>query len=483
MISTLLFLIFCSIEPVILHYLYFPKLPLGIEHALVFLFSFCLWGVIFTLPKKLIAAALVIQALIGSLLLVWHAHFANPLSLIIIMQQYREGLTFAGQSLDILKKGSLLVTLGFLVLQLFYLIRYFKFRAGLNWKLIFYIPFASYLGFGFYVFHRQPFINMDFDIYTKTLGYAQGWNYELITSYDRKQTIKDTLENIAQPSPALPPELSSAVLPNNVYLIQVESLDYAAYEDSVNGKQVMPFLQSITPDSAVYRVQPVSHPCSANADFSLMTKATNNNEFYAAMYVMLPESFYQQVVSLPEKASRLGYYNSFYHGYLYRYYNRGEIYKNFPFKTVKFIEDLPPELNTGEMGVDDADLFNYVIKDNQENPASKKFNFIITLSSHNYYQIGTKNKYPYPDPQNYFEKYVNSINYVDRALQDLVAAAPKDSLFIIYSDHTSGSYDNDKTTLLLIYSKQQPLHGSGNIEFSRITQIVHGLFEKELAKK
>ncbi len=492
MIKNLLFLFFCSIEAVIMQRLFFSSELVFLGDIILLLMSFCFWGAIMTLPRWIMAGMLTLQWLVNSLLLIWHSHFESPFSIMMGVLQYKEGFEFVKNSgLQILESEQVIALLFFIV-QL-WLLGGVKTQKDWRWRSIFYIPLLVLLGITFKTFNNQPFLQMDFNAYTKTLGYMQGWIYEGMTSYDRKRIAKETLDNINLPTLPLPKELAKVSLPDNVYLIQVESLDYAAFTGEVKGKKIMPFLQSIAPQSAVYQVKPLSHYCSANADFSLMSKLTNNEDLFAAMYIVLPNSFFKKFVSLPEKFNKLGYHTSFFHGYIRNFYHRGDAYRQFPFSEVFFLENMPKDINQGEMGIDDEDVVDFMLAQNKKVNAPKQFNFFITLSSHVYYQIGEKNRYPFENPKNIEEKYVNSINYVDKALQKLIEQSPKDSLFIIYSDHPSetgflfseegkkqGLGPRTNETLLLVYDKNKNLAHEGRISFPQITGFVHGIVERAM---
>lgn len=490
MIKNMLFLLFCSIEAVVMQRMFFSGDLVVLGDMILLLMSFCFWGAIMTLPRWIMACTLTVQWLVNSLLLIWHSHFENPFSVMMGILQYKEGLEFVKNSKLQILEPELLVALFFFIVQL-WLLKGVTIQKDWRWRSIFYVPLLALFGITFKTFNNQPFLQMDFNAYTKTLGYMQGWIYEGMTSYDRKRIAKETLDNINLPTLPLPEELAKVTLPDNVYLIQIESLDYAAFTGKVNDRRIMPFLQSIAPQSAVYQVKPLSHYCSANADFSLMSKLTNNEDLFAAMYMVLPNSFFKKFVSLPEKFNKLGYHTSFFHGYIRNFYRRGDAYQNFPFSEVFFLEDMPKELNQGEMGIDDEDVVDFMLAQNKKVKALKKFNFFITLSSHVYYQIGEKNRYPFENPKNIEEKYVNSINYVDKALQKLIEQSPKDSLFIIYSDHPSGTSflfseegkklglgQRTNETLLLIYDKNKNLAHEGKILFPQITSFVHGIVEQ-----
>ena len=88
--------------------------------------SLLLWGLLLTLPRGIIITTLTVQALFFWLLLVWHSHFDDPLSLRLIATSYREGLQFAAVSWQALLTLPVAVMLTFTCGQLIYILKFWR---------------------------------------------------------------------------------------------------------------------------------------------------------------------------------------------------------------------------------------------------------------------------------------------------------------------------------------------------------------------
>lgn len=440
------------------------------------LIALLLWGIILTLPRKVIVSAIVIQTLFFWLLLVWHSHFDEPLTLQLIQTSYGEGLQFAAVSLSSLITLPVLIILALAGGELFYVLKLWKPWADkLPLRLICGIPLILIIGTAGKFFYKESFNFTDFKFITRTAGYPSGWFYELMTDFQSGLLFDEIIENANRPTPSLPAELKQIKLPNHLFVIQVESLDYAGYEK--NG--AMPFLQSLSNKSYVYAIRPKQRNQSANSDFMILSKANNFEKYYFAIYTLLPEKNYLKFDSLPRKAEKLGYQTAFYHGFSNRFYQRGKGIAAMGFSQTWFWDNLPVLAPEGAWGYEDGDLFNFALQQDSQAAAGKMLHMIVTVSSHENYDIGLKQNRPFAKPQKRLEKYYNSLNYVDESLRRLIEQAPQSSLFFIYSDHQSGEHE-DTRTLLYIYDKSNPRGFRGEVDFSDVPLLIHGLVEESV---
>ncbi len=477
--QTLLFLFIVSLEPLLMHLQLFPHIDFGSAYAFVVYFQALLFfGFLLTLRRRWGITFFVAEALVFWLLLLYHRHFEDPLTLTIATTQLYEGLTFAGKSPRSLWNWQIGLVLVALLFKIVFMKRWYRplYPAGL-FRLVFFVPFLALGVVTFRNFHRQPFYNMDFRIYAASLGYPQAWIYEVFTTLDRSLLIDKTVEASAETLETLPPELQGLSLPNNVYLIQVESFDYQAFSARVNQKPLMPFLNQIADSAVVYHLTDAPHYASSNVDFTILTGATNSRDFYMVMYYLHPWKVYREVETLPKIMRQKGYYNSFYHGFTRRFYERGVNYERMAFDRLYFSEDLPITAKEGKWGYRDADLLSFVSEDNRKNPAPKKFNFIITVSSHEPFEVGEIHRKPFSRPGNRRELYYNSMNYVDQALQRLITQAPNDSLFIVYSDHAADVLEKEDT-LLLIYDKRATRPHRSTYSFYKMPLLIKTLLKQ-----
>ena len=433
------------------------------------------WGLVLTLPRGIIAVMLVLQALIFWLLLVWHSHFEDPLSLQLVSTSYQEGLQFAAASWPALLTFPAAVMLAATGVQLIYILKFWRPLADkFILRLVCGIPLLFIILTAAKSFYKEGFVYTDFKFITRTAGYPSGWFYELLTDFQSSRLFDEIIKNANRPTPPLPPELKQIRLPEHLFVIQVESLDYAGFAKP----GVMPFLQRLAAESYVYEIRPKRRHQSANSDFMMLSKATNFEQYYFAIYTLLPPEDYEKFVPLPRKVREMGYQSAFYHGFSKRFYQREKGIPAMGFDRSWFWENLPIKAAEGAWGFDDGDLFDFVLEEDSSRPEEKQLHMIVTVSSHENYDAGARQKQPHRQPKNRKELYENALNYVDASLQRLIENAPQSSLFFIYSDHQSGE-NTDTRTLLFIYDKQHPRAFHGITDFADVPLLLHGLVENQ----
>lgn len=438
--------------------------------------SLLLWGLLLTLPRGIIITALTVQALFFWLLLVWHSHFDDPLSLRLITTSYREGLQFAAVSWRALLTLPVAVMLTFTCGQLIYVLKFWRPWADrLMLRLVCGIPLLFIILAATKSFYKEGFVYTDFKFITRTAGYPSGWFYEILTDVQSSHLFDEIANNAGLPTPPLPPELKQIRLPEHLFVIQVESLDYAGFATP----GVMPFLQKLAAESYVYEIRPRQRNQSANSDFMMLSKANNFEQYYFAIYTLLPPEDYKRFVSLPRKVKELGYQSAFYHGFSQRFYQRGKGIPAMGFDRWWFWDNLPIKAQEGAWGFEDGDLFDFVLDEDRRRAGQKQLHMIVTVSSHENYDAGAKQKQPHTQPKTRKEMYDNALNYVDSSLQRLIENAPQSSLFFIYSDHQSGE-NEDTRTLLFIYDKQNPQAFRGSVDFAEVPLLLHGLIEESV---
>lgn len=472
-----IFLLFLAAEVALVHWLLYPKEAFfGLQSLIIAVPAAVGLAFVLTLPRRAIAVFFVFEAFVFTLLLAWHRHFADPLTLQVLFSQYAEGLKFAAKAFPGLLTLPILLIWLFLLVKLFCLKNYFCRRAvpfhQIRWAAASLILLS--IGMSAVSFNQKAFDYVDFRAFSRTFGYPFAWLYEGLTAGQEHQLSQKIIAAAHRPAAPLPPALQGLELPLRIYIIQVESLDYQGFVNP----GVMPFLQSLAPQSAVYEIKPRPRRWSSNSEFSVIAKAGNTDDFYYSINKLLPADIYKQIRTLPDKAAALGYHSAFYHGYAGNYYDRAKVTASQGFNESWFRENLPAEYPRGLWGVDDADLFDFVLRRGTEISSPRQLAYVVTVSSHNDYDIGKKHRRPHAHPDKTTELYENSLNYVDDALQKLIANAPQNSLFIIYSDHASEE-TADLRTLLLIYDKRSPRPDRDVIPFSRLSDIIHALFEAQ----
>lgn len=473
MLRKLTFLLLLSLEPIWFHFCLFPQNGFSeLSAFIIFIQGIVIFFLLLTLKKLPVAVFLTVESLVFLILIAYHKYYADPLSLSAVIGQINEAGAFAFKSPFSLFNRYSLVVFVLWLLKVGFVWKYYQpfsdvwiIRGGIAVLMILFV-FLTHGNYG-----RQWFSINDFNRYVRELGYLQGWWYESMMAWDKKAMEQEILSNTALSEPELNDDFKQIKPTRNIFVIQVESLDYEGVFKKINGKEVMPFLKSLRNKSLFYTLLPHDKKASANSDFTVLTGTSVYDDTYSAIYMLVEPSVYEQIETVPQLLKEKGWHTAFYHGYKGWFFNREEHITAMGFDEVFFEDTLPLTTPKGEWGFDDKDLFTHVLKTQTE---KKSFNFIITVSSHESFEIGAKHQKIITEPKSLADKYFNALNYVDDALEMLVNRAPKDSLFIIYSDHHSGITE-DKRTVFLVYGKNQQFHLERETEFNGLPPQIKAL--------
>lgn len=446
MLKSIIWIICWSLLPVAVHKSIFPDVNIwSVSSLIIFFLSLPVSIFILTQPKAVQVALTLLETFCFCVLLGWHHFYKDELTLFVLISQYSEGAEFAGSTLSVLlarctTAGLIgLCIIGVVCPALWSLRLPIKKRWG--WLALFSV--FAIIGISHVRLANPEFNEKEFMWEAKNLGYPLAWIYELNADYNENVLFEAVNRNYL--SDKKHPELQSINLPDNIYMIQVESLDYNAVAEA------MPFLQSLKQKGVSYQVAPHAKKSSANIDFSMLSLKPVYQYTYGMVYKMLPPEIYDNIRTLPDIMKESGYYTRFFHGVSGHFFNRKSHVEKMGFNEIYFKEDLPQTADMTRLNwrLEDQALFDFAAGLPKK---EKNFNFFITVSSHFPFDVKGKDLL-FAQPKNIREKYLNSVHYVDAALKRLFETAPQHSLFIIYSDHHS-STSEDERTLFLIYAKQ-----------------------------
>lgn len=230
---------------------------------------------------------------------------------------------------------------------------------------------------------------------------------------------------------------------NNIVVIQVESLDKKTIDYEYNGREIVPFVNSLKEDSLYgndFYAQHVNG--SFDADFSLLTGMYPVNRRYS-----FREHDMTEFPSLVNIMNDLGYKTMAFHGNDASFFHRHEAYPELGFDEFYFrenysLEDREYVIEDNYLGINDYDFLKQSV-DFIERADEPFFAYLITVTSHTPFSF-----YPEEFEQEEFEDlnsqlvrdFFNSLYFVDQSLEmffnELEARGLKDdTLFVIYSDH------------------------------------------------
>lgn len=373
---------------------------------------------------------------------VYHAYFGHALSFSALAHQGTEGAAVFSYAVSLIRWHFVLFAGAFLGLKV--VIHKFRARttpssprtplisagvAAMSYLLVFSVVNTRLDPL------RKFRIHGSVDRMGATYGYLPAWIGE--AWYARQDALLErAIRAAAAGTNRLAPIETPIVLTGNMVIIQVESMgaDILGFEHE--GELVMPFVTTLGDSAMFYRVKAIHSSGSADADFVMLTGRMPSPDIITYKIVD-----YQYAETLPKLAHREGYISFSLHGTTGAFFNRRGPFQRMGFDTILFQEELEELLgkdysDAAVQGVKDTDLLQFAGKVLQEHPNKRILCFIITLTSHGpFTSLEPAERELFPDPKNTTEHYLNSMRYVDRAIEHFLAQIEYGTTVVLYGDH------------------------------------------------
>lgn len=421
-------------------------------------------------------AMFAVGLIMTNLLVVYANYFRSPLSWPVISTQWREGLAVSDHGISLIDWRIVATAIVTLVAKLA-LARGIprdapSGRQRIQWAAIaggIYLAVAI----GLAGFHK-PLRRISTGSPEYVYGYLVAWTAEAL-SYDNCALLQTALKEAEASSDILSATERPLHLTNNIAIVQVESLDFNVIESEVNGVAVMPFLSRIQSQAMVYCVKPYHYTGSSEADFSMLTAAAPNGKVNPFQIEGFP---YEQ--ALPWLAQQQGYRSVAFHGNTGGFFQRRDAYEQMGFSRLYFTEELEPLTISGQW---DRELLEFSAE-LMEASTEPTLHFVITITSHGPFdKLPPSERELFAEPSNVQERYLNSMRYVDRVLEDYYEQLPIDTTVVLYGDHESNVQDycpsdhqQDRVPWLILQkgrdlSSQQESRGSGLALSGELSQL------------
>ncbi len=375
-----------------------------------------------------------IGLIMTNLLVIYAGYFGAPLSWPVLSSQWREGLAVSDHGMSLLDWR--VFAIGAVALAVKVAIansvsaNSLPRRERLKWASIVggvYLAFAI----GLAGIHK-PLKRINIGSPEYVYGYVVAWTAEAI-SLDNNALLHEAIAKAEVSSDVLSKIETPLRLSDKIAIIQVESLDFDAIDSDVNGEAVMPFLRRIQNQAMVYAVKPFHSTGSSEADFSMLTTATPNGKVNPFQIDGFP---YTQ--ALPWLAQQQGYRSAAFHGNTGAFFHRRDAYEQMGFSNLYFSEELEPLAVAGEWDRELLDLSADLMATSTE----PTLHFLITITSHGPFdRLSGSQEELFEEPTSVQQHYLNSMRYVDRALEDYVERLPDNATVVIYGDHESNVHD------------------------------------------
>ncbi|ANU20158.1 hypothetical protein BBI15_07985 [Planococcus plakortidis] len=228
----------------------------------------------------------------------------------------------------------------------------------------------------------------------------------------------------------------------HLFVIQIESLQNFAINQSINGQELTPNLNELLGDSLYFdrMFQQIGAGNTSDAEWllhmSLMTKGLD------------PTVNYLNGTPLPSLVNMLNerdYYTTTYHADKLEYWNRAELYPSLGFDYAYSSEEIPNEDLIG-LWPSDRTMFQFAEGEIQEQIASGKkvYANLMTVTSHTPFEVREQDKYlelPEEYVDTYTGNYLQSIRYADEAVGEFIdflkaEGIYEESMIVVNGDHS-----------------------------------------------
>ncbi|MGM0896946.1 MAG: LTA synthase family protein [Bacillota bacterium] len=228
----------------------------------------------------------------------------------------------------------------------------------------------------------------------------------------------------------------------HLFIIQVESLQNFAINQSIGGQELTPNLNELLGDSLYFdrMFQQIGAGNTSDAEWllhmSLLTKGLD------------PTVNYLNGSPLPSFVNMLNaddYYTTTYHADKLEYWNREELYPSLGFDYAYSINEIPNE-DIIHIGPSDRVMFEFAEEEIRQQVAEGKkvYANLMTMTSHTPFTMPEKDEYlqlPEEYVGTYTGDYLQSIRYADETIGEFIAFLKaeglyEESIIVVNGDHS-----------------------------------------------
>ncbi len=405
------------------------------DQSLRFLLNVLAFGALNgVLPRPLVALAFIANVVFYVFVLVYHDYFQQPLSILVVLNQRREGALVTDAGFALLRSWHL-VFLGVLALKL--LLLYSSpdstpsYQAGLFCGGLYLLTII--------VINRayKPLAKIATWETVGGLGAVYGYLPSWVAEYsciDSKALLVRALARAEEKSDQLTPVETPAPIADRLIFLQVESLDWAILDFKIRGREVTPELNRYARRGMTYAVQADKRTGSLDADFTMLMGRAPSADVPTYKIHGYPYNG-----SLIERLREMGFATTTIHGVSGEFFSRRPAYEEMGFDRLIFREEFEQSAAAPVSGwsVPDDELLQFAAMDFSAQPG-RQFQLAITATSHiPFHNYDRRLAGFFPGSTNIAENYFDVIHYVDRAVGRFLEALPQETTVVLYGDHVS----------------------------------------------
>ncbi|MFC0473711.1 LTA synthase family protein [Halalkalibacter kiskunsagensis] len=290
-------------------------------------------------------------------------------------------------------------------------------------------------------------------------------------SSDIDEVLRYRNENYKEPDP----DMNGIANGKNVIVLSLESLQSFVINESLNGEEITPFLNSLIKESYYFDnfYHQTAQGKTSDSEF-LVANSLFGRDSGAVFFTHAGNKFN----SLPEIFNESGYYTSVMHANNKSFWNRDMMYLSLGYN--KFFDinsyDVNEENSIG-WGLKDKDFFEQSIDllKSQPEPYYTKF---ITLTNHFPFELGEEDKLieEFDSNSGTLNRYFPTVRYMDHAVEVFFDRLKEegmyeDSIFILYGDHYGISEYHHRA--MSKFLGKEELTPFDHVQLQRVPMIVH----------
>lgn len=221
----------------------------------------------------------------------------------------------------------------------------------------------------------------------------------------------------------------------NVIFIQYESLDDFCVDTRYQGKEIMPFFNSIKQEGLYFSntLDTTGGGRTSDAEFLVLTSVPPLPDKPVFINYDL-----RKIPSLPRTLLQEGYFTFSIHGFNGSFWNRELAHRALGFEKSFFLEDLDREDLIG-WGISDRSILDQALQRIVQSSRPVFAHIVLLTNHHPYHHVGLKYG---SSKENIHENYLESVTYTDAAVAEFYgklkqAGILEHSIIALFGDHDS----------------------------------------------
>ena len=273
-------------------------------------------------------------------------------------------------------------------------------------------------------------------------------------------------------------EMTGIAEGKNVILISLESLQSFVINNTLNGEEVTPFLNSLIKDSYYFEnfYHQVGQGKTSDSEF-----VTENSLYPLDRGAVFFTNAENEYTTTAEALAEAGYETASLHANNKSFWNRNVMYESIGYERFYDIDSYEvTEENSVGWGLKDKDFFTQSIAHLKEmketgNPFYAKF---ITLTNHHPYTLDEEDATigKFTSNSKTLNNYFQTVRYMDESIEQFFTQLKEeglyeDSIIIMYGDHYGISENHNEA--MAQYLEKESITPFDSVQLQRVPLIIH----------